>query len=141
MNGEAYLDSFSAGLLAEMHDDARACALLESTLVQIRRARRRDTDDFVALSMEGWALYLALAYSNRGLAHTPMLSKDMPQPFERWRALGIVDCDAFGDYRTLQQSLEANMPQQPEITKTRSVTWALAFRTEPPVPNGVFSGA
>ena len=118
-DGETVWSLRKSGLLAEMHDHARACALLESTLVQIRRARRRDVDDLVSLSLEGWALYLALAYSDHGLRQTPALPKDMPEPFERWRSLGIVDCDAFSDYQALRRLLEANKPRQPEITKTR----------------------
>jgi hypothetical protein len=118
-HGETLWSLRKAGLLAEMQDHARACALLEATLVQIRRARRRDVDDLVSLSLEGWALYLALAYSERGLRRVPALPKDMPEPFERWRALGIVDCNAFSDYQALKRLLEANIPQQPEITETR----------------------
>jgi hypothetical protein len=108
-----------AGLLAEMQEHVRACASLEATLVQIRRARRRDVDDLVSLSLEGWALYLALAYTKWVPRDSPALPKDMPEPFERWRALGIVDCNAFSDYRALRRELEANKSQQPEITETR----------------------
>jgi hypothetical protein len=108
-----------AGLLAEMQEHVRACALLEAALVQVRRARRRDVDDLVSLSLEGWALYLALAYSDWVPRRSPTLSKDMPEPFERWRALEIVDCNAFSDYHALRRVLEANKLQQSEITKTR----------------------
>jgi len=110
-----------AGLLAEMQEHPRACALLETTLVQIRRSRRRDLDDLVSLSLEGWALFLALAYSERGFPlGGPVLSNDSPEPFERWRALGIVDCNAFIEYRALRQLLETNRPTaQRTITKRR----------------------
>jgi hypothetical protein len=109
-----------AGLLAEMQDDARACALLGATLNQIRRARRRDFDDLVSLSLESWALYLALAYSERWL-RAPVLPNESVEPFERWRALGIVDCDAFSEYRALRQSLEGDRPtSQVRRVKTRS---------------------
>lgn len=118
-HGETLWSLRKAGLLSEMQDHARACALLEATLVQIRRARRRDVDDLVSLSLEGWALYLALAYSGRGLRLVPVLPRDMPEPFERWRALGIVDCDAFSEYQVLKRLLEANEPRPPETTRTR----------------------
>lgn len=138
--GENLWSLRKTGLLAEMQDHARACVLLEATLVQIRRARRRDVDDLVSLSMESWALYLALAYSERGLKRTSALPGDMPEPFERWRALGIVDCNAFGDYQSLKRVLEADKPQQPGIVKTRgfdldhsSTTLHLGFAPSPTV--------
>jgi|HubBroStandDraft_4_1064222.scaffolds.fasta_scaffold01442_5 hypothetical protein len=109
-----------AGLLAEMKEDTRACTLLEFTLMEIRRARRRDIDDLVSLSLESWALFLALAYSERGLPERPVLPNDMPEPFERWRALGIVECDAFSDYQALERLVEANQPRQAEITKRQA---------------------
>jgi hypothetical protein len=119
-HGEALWALRKAGLLAEMQDNARACALLEGTLAQIRRARRRDVDDLQSLSLEAWALFLALAYSGRGLSRrAPALSRDVPEPFERWRALAIVDCDALSDYRELKQLVETNEPQHPEIVEAR----------------------
>ncbi len=119
-HGEVLWSLRKAGLLAEMEDNARACALLEGTLAQIRRARRRDVDDLVSLSLEGWALFLALAYSGRGLSsRAPVLSRDVPEPFERWRALAIVDCDALSDYRELKQLVETSELQRPEIVETR----------------------
>jgi SIR2-like domain len=118
-HGEALWGLRKAGLLAEMQDNAHACALLEGTLAQIRRARRRDVDDLVSLSLEAWALFLALAYSGRGLSRrAPALSRDVPEPFERWRALAIVDCDALSDYRELKQLVETNELQHPEIVET-----------------------
>jgi hypothetical protein len=117
--GETLWSLRKAGLLAEMQEHARACALLETTLAQIRRTRRRDVDDLVSLSLESWALFLALAYEERSWTKGPALPADMPEPFERWRALGIVDCDAFSEYQSLKRLLEANKPQQPALTKTR----------------------
>lgn len=118
--GEGIWSLRKAGLLSEMHENARACALLEDTLVQVRRGRRRDVDDLVSLSLESWALFLGLAFTNRILRHTPSLPKDIPEPFERWRALGIVDCDAFSEYRNLARLLEVDKPPPSEITKTRA---------------------
>jgi len=118
--GETLWTLRKAGLLAEMHEDVRACALLESTLTEIRRVRRRDTDDLVSLSLESWALFLGLAYSERGLLVRPVLSNDMPEPFERWRALGIVECDAFSDYQALERLLDASKPRQAEITRRQA---------------------
>jgi hypothetical protein len=46
-----------ASLLAEMRDNAAACSLLEGTLIQIRRARRRDIDDLISLSGELGTLF------------------------------------------------------------------------------------
>jgi SIR2-like domain len=118
--GETLWSLRKAGLLAEMQDHARACALLEATLAQVRRARRRDVDDLVSLSLESWALFLALAYSGRGLRQaTPVLSRDVPESFERWRALAIVDCDALSDYRELKQLMESNDLKQPEIVEIK----------------------
>lgn len=117
--GENVWSLRKAGLLAEMEDDARACSLLETTLLQIRRARRRDVDDLVSLSLEGWALFLALAYSEKGFRRTPVLPKDMPEPFERWRSLGLIDCNAFDDYQTLKRVLEAETPPRSDITMRR----------------------
>lgn len=118
--GEGIWSLRKAGLLAEMHENARACTLLEETLAQVRRGRRRDVDDLVSLSLESWALFLGLAFTNRSLRHTPSLPKDVPEPFERWRALGIVDCDAFSEYRSLTRILEVDRPPPTEITKTRA---------------------
>ncbi|WP_198172889.1 SIR2 family protein [Bradyrhizobium sp. AT1] len=118
--GEGIWSLRKAGLLAEMHESTRACALLEETLTQIRRGRRRDVDDLVSLSLESWALFLGLAFTNRIRRYTPSLPKGIPEPFERWRALGIVDCDAFSEYRSLTRILEVDRPPPTEVTKTRA---------------------
>ncbi|MEH2474069.1 hypothetical protein V1284_005513 [Nitrobacteraceae bacterium AZCC 2299] len=117
--GETLWSLRKAGLLAEMQDHARACALLETTLTQIRRARRRDIDDLASLSLESWALFLALAYSHRTFSRTPTLPTDMPEPFERWRALGIVDCNAFKEFQTIKRPLEARIAKGANVTKRR----------------------
>jgi hypothetical protein len=46
-----------ASLLAEMRDNAAACSLLEGTLIQIRRARRRDIDDLISLWRAGHSIW------------------------------------------------------------------------------------
>jgi signal transduction histidine kinase len=117
--GEATWSLRKAGLLAEMEDHPRACALLETTLAHIRRTRRRDIDDLVSLSLEGWALFLALAYSNDVLEDSPSLPQDIPEPFDRWRALGIVDCNAFSEFNSIRRLLEAEDTSNRPITKTR----------------------
>jgi hypothetical protein len=119
--GETLWSFRKAGLLAEMGEDTRACGLVETTLMQIRRTRRRDVDDIPSLSLESWALFLALPYSPRGviLRPTATLPKDMPEPFERWHALGIVDCNAFDEYQMLKRALERETPQYSEFTKRR----------------------
>jgi hypothetical protein len=108
-----------AGLLAEMEDHTRACSLLETTLAHIRRTRRRDIDDLVSLSLESWALFLALAYSRDLPGDSPTLPRDIPEPFDRWRALGIVDCNAFSDFNSICRLLEAEDTSHRTITKTR----------------------
>jgi hypothetical protein len=107
-----------AGLLAEMREDARACNTLELALTNIRRNRRRDIDDIVSLSNESWALFLALAYSgNRSFNSGPELKDDAPEPFQRWRELATVECDANSEYRALVSVLEIG--RQPERLVTR----------------------
>ena len=109
-----------AGLLAELRDNRSACDVLETALIQIRRTRRRDIDDIFSLSRESWALYLALAYRSGHLLGTgPQLPDDLPEPFQRWRELASVECDAFSEYRTLAQLLEYAKPPQSEVTKRR----------------------
>lgn len=120
-DGEAIWLLRKAGLLAEMREDHRACAALEAALMQIRRTRRRDIDDIVCLSRESWALFLALAYSGRqSIVWGPELPDDMPEPFQRWRDLAAVECDANGEYRALVRILElGRQPAQP-VTRQKS---------------------
>jgi hypothetical protein len=123
-----------AGIFAELRDNRSACDILGSALIQMRRMRRRDTDDLFSLSRESWALYLALAYrSGRFLTGSPELPGDLPESFQRWRELGAVDCDAFSEYRALARSLERARPPESEATRRRgfdadreSVTYHLA---------------
>lgn len=117
--GESIWSLRKAGLLAEMGEHERVCSLLEQTLAQIRRTRRRDIDDIVSLSLESWALYLALGYSNRFSIRKLSLSEDTIEPFERWRELAFVDCDAFSEYQSLKKSLEADKDLTPDITIKR----------------------
>jgi SIR2-like domain len=127
-----------AGLLAEMGEDARACALVEATLASTRQAARRDIDDIAALSLEGWALYLALAYSTVGWRGSVSLSGDQPEPFERWRSLRPIDCDSFAEYDTLRNQLKSNGSEVRSLTVSRgfdldriSVTHHLANEPSP----------
>lgn len=109
-----------AGIFAEIRDNRSACDILGNALTQMRRTRRRDTDDLFSLSRESWALYLALAYrSGRFLTDSPELPNDLPEPFQRWRELAVVDCDAFSEYRTLERLLEHAKPPQSEATRRR----------------------
>ena len=127
-----------AGLLAELGEDARACALLEATLAWTRQAARRDIDDIASLSLEGWALYLALPYSQVGWRPNVSFSSDEPEPFERWRSLAPVDCDSFAEYQALRNQLKFSGPEFRRFTVSRgfdldhvSITHHLADETSP----------
>lgn len=107
-----------AGMLAEIGETHRACALLESTLAEVRRGRRRDIDDIAALSLEAWALFLALAFSSPTRSGPTI--QDIPEPFTRWRELGIHECDAFTDYKSLERELEIEAPMQNLVRRVRA---------------------
>lgn len=117
--GETLWGLRKAGLLTEVDESARACALLEATLAQIRRNRRRDIDDFRAGSLEGWALFLALAYVDYGLSGRPTLSTDVEEAFDRWRELRSLDCDSSADYHGLRRLAEARERPKPRIERTK----------------------
>lgn len=119
VQGDALWTLRKAGLLAELREDARACELLEEALGIVRRGRRRDIDDIPSLSLESWAMYLALAYDRSWSRDEISLPRDMPPPFERWRELAPLDCDAHGDYRALIKTLQINNAAKPAITEQR----------------------
>ena len=120
-----------AGLLAELGEDARACALLEATLAWTRQAARRDIDDIASLSLEGWALYLALPYSQVGWRPNVSFSSDEPEPFERWRSLAPVDCNSFAEYRDRIANLVPDLDYRPGGMHKRllRLPWADVFST------------
>lgn len=119
VHGDALWTLRKAGLLAELREDARACELLEEALGIVRRGRRRDIDDIPSLSLESWAMYLALAYDRSRSVDQISLPRDMPPPFVRWRELAPLDCDAHGDYRALVKTLQINNATKPAITEQR----------------------
>lgn len=110
-----------AGLLAEMRDHKRACAVLEMALTQIRRTRRRDIDDIVSMSRESWSLFLALAYSpGRSFGEGSELSTELlKKPSQRWRELAVVECDAVTEYQTLTRQLQYAPMTHPNETRRR----------------------
>lgn len=110
-----------AGLLAELGEDARACETLEHALGAVRRGRRREIDDIPALSLESWAMYLALGYERRRAFEESdaRLSPDQPQPFDRWRVLGELECDAWSDFQALHKVLQARKKPTPAVTERR----------------------
>lgn len=110
-----------AGLLAEMRDHKRACAVLEMVLTQTRRTRRRDIDDIVSMSRESWSLFLALAYSpDRSFGEGSELSTELlKKPSQRWRELAVVECDAVTEYQTLIRQLQYAPMTHPNETRRR----------------------
>jgi hypothetical protein len=97
-----------AGIFAETDHDEEAVKLVQGALAQIRRYRRRDIDDYAALSREGWALWFVWAYTD-GFPANPHLADEV-SPWDRWRALSPYDCDARSDYYSLQAELERYAP-------------------------------
>jgi len=75
-----------AGLLAGIDRLDEARSLFRSALARIRRERRRGEDDHAAMSRESWAMWLALAFSNRWTGG-PSVTVLTPDPFDRWREL------------------------------------------------------
>jgi hypothetical protein len=108
-----------AGILAEIGRDEDAVALLKDALADIRRYRRRDQDDIPALSREGWSLWLDLAY-RRGYPPRNLEFAGTPEPFDRWRELGVYRCNAHAEYYALLQELEEQKQPPLNVVKKRS---------------------
>lgn len=95
-----------AGLLTEIGEIASACSVLEAVLARARRTRRRDIDDIASLSLESWALYLALGYTSEASDDFTSPVTQAREAFDRWRDLAVVECDAFSDFKALTRELE-----------------------------------
>lgn len=118
-DGENLYALRKAGLLAEIGENASACAVLEAVLARVRRTRRRDIDDIAALSLESWALYLALGYAHdttNEYASPGVMARDA---FDRWRDLAAVECDAFGDFKALTRELESPPERMGPVERRR----------------------
>ena len=117
-DGDSLSNLRKAGLLAELCDFDGSCVLLERTLDRIRRSRRRDIDDFTAYSLESWALYLALPFVGTYRNDRPRFTAETPEPFERWRELAVVECDAFHEWQSLRKAVRRSAPVRKKFERT-----------------------
>jgi hypothetical protein len=108
-----------AGLLAEVDEYHRSSALLERALARTRRDRRRDIDDLPALSLEGWALLLALPFVTRFGPQEQTPRAQGPEPFQRWRDLSVVNCDALSEWQMLKRAAENGSLDRPTIERKK----------------------
>jgi hypothetical protein len=100
-----------AGLLSLLGNHKLAAKLVNLTLSDIRRNRRRDIIDYRALSREAWSLWFQMAVDNISMA-SGNFRNITTRIRSRWRELAVYGCDAFNEYQRIVTNIELSAAEK-----------------------------